>query len=166
MVNTGNIHIVSTTQKFVITGKGFQDLLQQFFAVYIMSQNLTQRHRIGSITHKLFLVHIESYAKDASLDALRTYRSLYQRSTYLFVIPVYVVGPFQGNALGIGIKNIFQGYGSCHRQKKLTGYRHPHRTHQDTEEEVLSAFTLPCMCALTATSSLIVGYSYHHLLFI
>ena len=35
-VDARHIHIVSTTQKFVITGKGIQDLLQQFFATHLL----------------------------------------------------------------------------------------------------------------------------------
>ena len=78
-----------------------------------MSQNLSQRYRVGRIAVELSLIDINADTEDAALDALGVDDRLYQRATNLLVIPVHIIRPFQRNAARIGIKSVLHGERTC-----------------------------------------------------
>ena len=69
MIETRHIHIVGTTQKFVVSAESLNHLLQHLFPIHLMPQNLSQRYRVGRIAVELSLIDINADAEDAALDA-------------------------------------------------------------------------------------------------
>ena len=157
MIESRHIHIIGTTQKFVVSAESLNHLLQHLFPIHLMPQNLSQRYRVGRIAVELSLIDINADAEDAALDALRVDDGLYQRATDLLVMPVHIVRPFQRNAICIGIKSILHGERTSLGKEELLAQRYPLRTHHHTEEEVLARLTLPGMHALSPACSLIVS---------
>ena len=157
MIESRYIHIIGTTQKFVVSAESLNHLLQHLFPIHLMPQNLSQRYRVGRIAVELSLIDINADAEDAALDALRVDDGLYQRATDLLVMPVHIVRPFQRNAIRIGIKSILHGERTSLGKEELLAQRNPLRTHHHTEEEVLARLTLPGMHALSPACSLIVS---------
>ena len=157
MIESRHIHIIGTTQKFVVSAESLNHLLQHLFPIHLMPQNLSQRYRVGRIAVELSLIDINADAKDAALDALRVDDGLYQRATDLLVMPVHIVRPFQRNAIRIGIKSILHGERTSLGKEELLAQRNPLRTHHHTEEEVLARLALPGMHALSPACCLIVS---------
>ena len=157
MIESRYIHIIGTTQKFVVSAESLNHLLQHLFPIHLMPQNLSQRYRVGRIAVELSLIDINADAEDAALDALRVDDGLYQRATDLLVMPVHIVRPFQRNAIRIGIKSILHGERTSLGKEELLAQRDPLRTHHHTEEEVLARLALPGMHALSPACCLIVS---------
>ena len=157
MIDARHIHIVGTTQKFVVFAESLNHLLQHLFPIHLMPQNLSQRYRVGRIAVELSLIDINADTEDAALDALGVDGSLYQRATDLLVIPVHIIRPFQRNAVRIGIKSVLHGERTSLGKEELLAQRYPLRTHHHTEEEVLARLTLPGMHALSPACCLIVS---------
>ena len=157
MIEARHIHIVGTTQKFVVFAESLNHLLQHLFPIHLMPQNLSQRYRIGRIAVELCLIDINADTEDAALDALRVDDGLYQRATDFLVIPVHIIWPFQRNAVRIGIKSILHGECTSLGKEELLAQRYPLRTHHHTEEEVLARLALPGMHALSPACCLIVS---------
>ena len=157
MIESRHIHIIGTTQKFVVSAESLNHLLQHLFPIHLMPQNLSQRYRVGRIAVELSLIDINADAEDAALDALGVDDGLYQRATDLLVMPVHIVRPFQRNAIRIGIKSILHGERTSLGKEELLAQRNPLRTHHHTEEEVLARLALPGMHALSPACCLIVS---------
>ena len=109
MIDARNIHIVGTAEQFIILLECLDDLLQHLFPIHLVPQNLSQGYRIGRIAVELGLIDVHPDTEDAALDALGIDRGLYQRAADLPVVPIYIVRPFQRNAIGIGIQGILDG---------------------------------------------------------
>ena len=157
MIESRYIHIIGTTQKFVVSAESLNHLLQHLFPIHLMPQNLSQRYRVGRIAVELSLIDINADAEDTALDALRVDDGLYQRATDLLVMPVHIVRPFQRNAVRIGIKSVLHGERTSLGKEELLAQRNPLRTHHHTEEEVLARLALPGMHALSPACCLIVS---------
>ena len=166
MIETRHIHIVGTAQKFVVFAESINHLLQHLFPIHLMTQNLSQRYRVGRIAVELRLVDINTDTEDTALDALGVDGSLDQRATDFLVIPVHIVRPFQRNAIRIGIQRILHGERTSLGKEELLAQRYPFRTHHHTEEEVLARLTLPGMHALSPACRLIVSNSNGQRIFI
>ena len=157
MIESRHIHIIGTTQKFVVFAESLNHLLQHLFPIHLMPQNLSQRYRVGRIAVELSLIDINADAEDTALDALGVDDGLYQRATDFLVMPVHIVRPFQRNAVRIGIKSVLHGERTSLGKEELLAQRYPLRTHHHTEEEVLARLALPGMHALSPACCLIVS---------
>ena len=89
---------------------------------------------------------------------------LYQRSAYLFVLPVDVVGPLHRHIVltEITAEDLPHGESLGLRQQKLPHDGDHHRMDEDGERKILARLTLPVIRALPASGRLVISHDNGH----
>ena len=87
-------------------------MCQYFTDVILVARNLAQGDGVGGIAVEAFLVQIDPGSRDGAADMDAGQVVFNQRAANLFVFPLDIVGPIDGDAFRIAGQHVIQGQGS------------------------------------------------------
>ena len=138
---------------------------QQLVAIGVAACQLFDRYGVGYIALKLRLVHVQSDAYHAVLDAVPLQSVFNQHAAYLLVAYVNVVRPFYFGCLRyVALQGVAQGYRYHLGNDELCACRYLLGVDKHREKQVLAPLALPCVGAATLSSSLKISHNHHHTL--
>ena len=141
----------------VAGAESIDKLVENRLDVVGMTRNLEQRNGVGSIAHESCLVDVESYAHDGAGKSGAAQYIFDEDAGYLLVLPVDVVGPFDGEACGIAAEQVGHGQRNGLREQKLLVGRDVFGAQQQAEGKVLARFRFPRVTPLSTSGPLGIG---------
>ena len=153
----GKAAVLVAAQGFVVGVQTAQEAIEDGQRVVITARNLLQRNWVGRGAAEGGLVQVDADAGDAAADAVALQHIFDEHAANLLLVPVDVVGPFDGDTFRVGVQLFLDGQRDNLRQDELAARLDETGVEHGAEQEVLSGFGFPRVAALSLARCLEAG---------